>query len=243
MFRNNHQPFGYDSRGNIRSNFLDSLWKHNKFNALQENIKKFHKSRLTGTEVMYLSTEASILDTLMVTEKFNNVLVVSNHKDENIRFTNANYMPVKNYGHHLLPIIHKLNKSEYNLFVANESDNIFSKLYDVYDVNKVDIPDGYILDNTRVDIDTKQKFDAIILVNVQGMKKGKYQARNIKQVFSPYGTENFALIDLFVGDDRTLQPLPKIRGDIFNRIANMHRSDAEDYKDILNRVKESYKVY
>jgi len=245
MFLNQYQPFGYDLKGNIRSNYLESLWKTNTFETLEENVKNVYKSRLTGTELMYLSTEASILDTLMIIEKFKNVLLVPTYDNKNVRLTNEEYTPVGSYGHHFLPIIHKLNGSEYGLYVTdnNTSENMFTKLYDVYDVDKIDISDGYALDNNKVKIDTDVKFDAVILINAKGMKKGKYQAKNVKKAFTPYGTEDFVLIDLFAGSERTLQPTKNTTEDTFSKIASIHRSDDKFYTNILNQLKQVYKVY
>ena len=245
MFLNQYQPFAYDSKGNIRSNYLESLWKTNTFETLEENVKKVYKSRLTGKEIAYLSTEASILDTLMIMKKFENVLIVSTYDNENVRLTTEEYTPVRSYGHHFLPIIHKLNGSEYGLYVANTntSENMFTKLYDVYGVNKINISDGYVLDNDKVKIDSSVKFDAIILINAKSMKKGKYQAKNVKKAFAPYGTEDFVLIDLFGGSERTLQPTKNTTEDTFSKIASIHRSNDKFYNNILNQLKQVCKVY
>ena len=93
----------------------------------------------------------------------------------------------------------------------------------------------------------RRKYDAVVLLGIEGITKGKFQAKNIKKVFSPYCVEEWDLIDLYVGDNRTLQPIPSETQEAFINqvVSNLRVLGTHDgaYDAIVDRLIEIYKVY
>lgn len=252
MFTHNHQPFGYDANDNLRSNLVDREWKQEVFDELYSNFKSVYKNKFRAKELMSLTTEAAILDAILLQKRYENILVVSSHKDDSHNVTNPNFTPYKNMGHHFLPIINKLNLTENNMYVAqvDNVNNMFTKLYETYGIETIRMTEDYNLNAKKIRLSTDVKFDAVVLLGIEGLKKGKFQSKDIRETFAPYcvnsAFEDFDLIDLYVGDDRTLQPTPDIQETFINSVVSHLRNlgpHNEVYDLIVDRLIELYKVY
>lgn len=264
MFSHKHQPFRYNSKKDkINANVIDTEWKEAIFDELYSNFKSVYGHKFRAKELLCLTTEAAILDAMFVYKEYKNILIISSYKDNFDKVTNSDFTPHMNMGHHFLPIINKLNSTRNNMHITQvvNSNHIFTKLYEMYGIytpkadeynlsaNKFRLSDSnrYHFDE-RTMIGRKTGFyDAVVLLGIEGLTKGKFQAKNIKKVLSPHCVEEWDLIDLYVGDDRTLQPIPSETQEAFINqvVSNLRVLGTHDgaYDAIVDRLIEIYKVY
>lgn len=263
MFSHKHQPFRYNSvKDKINANVIDGGWKETIFDELYSNFKSVYGHKFRAKELLCLTTEAAILDAMFVYKEYKNILIVSSYKDNFDGITNSDFTPYMNMGHHFLPIINKLNSTDNGMYITQvgNSNHIFTKLYEMYGVRTVPAEEYNLSANKfRLSLSEKvleraafapgrrRKYDAVVLLGIEGITKGKFQAKNIKKVFSPYCVEEWDLIDLYVGDNRTLQPIPSETQEAFiNRVvSNLRVLGTHDgaYDAIVDRLIEIYKVY
>lgn len=266
MFSHKYQPFKYNYRtGKIKANVINREWKEETFDELYSNFKSVYKHNFRAKELLCLTTEAAILDAMFLHKKYENILIISSYKDNFDKITNFDFTPNMNMGHHFLPIINKLNETQTNMHITQvgNSNHIFAKLYEMYGIPTIPI-DEYNLSVNKFRLQEQPKsspikwrksltgnatifYDAVVLLGIEGITKGKFQAKNIKKVFSPYCVEEWDLIDLYVGDNRTLQPIPSETQEAFINqvVSNLRVLGTHDgaYDAIVDRLIEIYKVY
>lgn len=183
--------------GVIRNRYFDVSQKteildgiRSKFTALGETLRY--------RDITALITDAASIDAMLAVSGYNNILVVTSYqKSEYPSLTTEDNTPVKSAGDHLLPIVHKLNESIGNMYVATprNSSDLMTKLYDQYAIPKVTIDSEYKLD-VPVTIQSDIKFDAVVLLGCGAYKKGNFAAKDIKKNFSKYCTPEFDLIHI-----------------------------------------------
>ena len=183
----------------IETNNIINLDTKTKLMETFGQISVFNNKNVKRQDFVPLITDASIIDGMIVSGGYSNILVVTSFEDANYeRLRDRNYRPVNSAGDHLLPIVHTVNESEGNIYVTmpKNGDNYMKPLYDHYEVNQIECDSYFRLDHD-FKIETDVKFDCIVLLGVEADKKGTYQIDDIKKKFAPYCIQpNVDLIDI-----------------------------------------------
>jgi len=187
------QPKGVEETSVInldtKVTLLQNLGKISVFNGKNVHIDDFTP----------LVTDASMIDGLIVSRGYQNILVVTSFEDGNYeRLRDRNYRSINSAGDHLLPIIHLANESEGTIHVTmpKNGDNYMKPTYDHYEVNQIETDSYFRLDHD-FKIKTDVKFDCVVLLGVEADKKGTYQIDDIKAKFAKYCIgDNVDLIDV-----------------------------------------------
>ena len=187
------QPKGVEETSIInldtKVTLLQNLGKISVFNGKNVHIDDFTP----------LVTDAAMIDGLIVSRGYQNILVVTSFEDSNYeRLRDRNYRPINSAGDHLLPIVHLANESEGTIHVTmpKNGDNYMKPIYDHYEVNQIETDSYFRLDHD-FKIKTDVKFDCVVLLGVEADKKGTYQIDDIKKKFAPYCiSPNVDLIDI-----------------------------------------------
>ena len=167
---------------------------------------KYNNKRITNEDVIALMIDGSVLDGMLTLSGYQNILVVTSFDDKTYeKLRDRNYRPIKSAGDHMLPIVHKVNESEGNLYVTKvrNSENYYTKLYDEFSIPFVEV-DSYFRIDTDFKMKTNVKFDAVVLLGSESHKKGKFSKSDIKSKFAKYCTDDFDLIDVYRGDRRKI---------------------------------------
>lgn len=172
---------------------------------IRDSIPKYNGRNTKGADIITMITDASLVDGMIATSDYKNILVVPSFENSDYpRLRDNRYRSVRSAGDHLLPIIHALNETHGNLYVAQPKvGNVFSDLYNRYDVNIINTDSWFRVDGS-FSIKTDIKFDAVVLLGNEGYKKGSFNAGQVKKKFARYCTENFELIDVYRGTLRKL---------------------------------------
>jgi hypothetical protein len=171
-----------------------------------ETQSRYNNKRITNEDVVALMTDGSVLDGMLTLSGYQNILVVTSFENNTYdRLRDRNYRPIKSAGDHMLPIVHKTNESEGNIYVTKvrNSENYYAKLYEEFDIPFVDVDSCFRIDQD-FKIKTDVKFDAVVLLGCESYKKGKFNKSDIKAKFAKYCTDDFDLIDVYRGDRRNI---------------------------------------
>ena len=134
---------------------------------------KYNNKRITNEDVIALMIDGSVLDGMLTLSGYQNILVVTSFDDKTYeKLRDRNYRPIKSAGDHMLPIVHKVNESEGNLYVTKvrNSENYYTKLYDEFSIPFVEV-DSYFRIDTDFKMKTNVKFDAVVLLGSESHKK------------------------------------------------------------------------
>ena len=224
-------------RTTSNNNLYNLSNKINVIDTISSDLKTFKGSALESEEWTTLITDASIIDALLVDAGYNNILVVTSFEDafyERIR--DRNYRPVKSAGDHLLPVIHKLNRSSGNIYVTRtpNEENWFTQLYNNNEVNFVETESIFRLDGD-LRLKTDIKFDAVVLLGSESHKRGKFNIKDIKKKFEKYCTDTFDLIDVYRNDRREIRGATKSIDKHINRFISAINTPKKVY-DYVTRI-------
>lgn len=178
----------------------------NKKEGLIKNIGKFKGNQITSNDATTLLTDASIIDGLITSAGYQNILVVTSFEDKNYdKLTDKIYRPINSAGDHYLPIIHKVNESAGNMVVTvtKNGDNYLKSLYEKYDITTTESETYFRLDQD-FRIKTDVKFDCVVLLGCEASKKGSHRINDVKKRFSKYCTSDFDLIDIYRNNERKI---------------------------------------
>lgn len=187
------------------SNIINKATKDSLMESLSL-ISSFNNKRVEYNDFVTLVTDASLLDGLLTSTGYQNILVVTSFEDSKYdRLRDRNYRAVKSAGDHLLPFVHKINESDGNMVVTMPvgADNYMRPLIDEMGIDTIDI-DSYWRIDQDFKIKTDVKFDAVVLLGCEASISGKYKANDIKAKFAKYCTGNFDLIDVNRNTQRAL---------------------------------------
>lgn len=179
------------------------------FNIINLTTKENMWREISGNreDITTLITDGSVVDGMLTLSGYQNILVVTSFEstDYTGKLRDYRYRPIKSAGDHMLPLVHKFNESEGNLYVTKvrNSKNFYTDLYDRFDIASVDVDSYFRLDGD-LKMKTDVKFDAVVLLGSESYKKGKFSASDVKKKFAKYCTEDFDLIDVYRNDRRTL---------------------------------------
>ena len=171
-------------------------------------ISHFKNKTLVYDDLIGLVTDASILDGLISTSDYRNILVLPSFEDKDYdRLRDRNYRPVKSAGDHLLPVIHKVNESQGNMYLASPKTdtNHFNAIYDYYDIDRIECNDYFHLDGDFKMKDYGIRFDAVVLLGNKSFKKGKFSVESIASKFQKYCQNNFVVIDVRGDESREVK--------------------------------------
>lgn len=168
---------------------------------------KSNHTQRKRNDFITLFTDGCLLDGMLTLSGYDNILVVTSFEDKNYdRLRDRTQRPVNSAGDHMFPIVNSLNGSHGNVYVTSvpNGDSFFTHLYDHYNINTVDCDSYFKVDNDFKLRNTNVKFDAVVLLGCESMKKGNFRAKDVKAKFSKYCVEDFDMIDVYRGDRRTL---------------------------------------
>lgn len=154
-----------------------------------------------------LLTDGCLLDGMLTLAGYDNILVVTSFEDKNYdRLRDRTQRPVKSAGDHMFPIVNSMNGSHGNIYVTSvpNGDSFFTHLYNHYNINTVDCDSYFKVDNDFKLRNVSVKFDAVVLLECESIKKGGFRASDVKAKFAKYCVEDFDMIDVYRGDRRTL---------------------------------------
>lgn len=171
--------------------------KEELFKAVSEALPKYKGKTLHPNDHIGLITDASVLSGLLNLSGYKNVLVVTSFSDKDYDNVVRGHHAHKSAGDHLVPIVHKAAGTIMNMYVTKvKSGNWFTPFYESYGVKTLDVDSPFVIgDPFRVKTDVK--FDAVVLLGVDHVKKGRHQIKDIKETFSRYCTPEFDLIDVY----------------------------------------------
>ena len=241
-------------------------------NDVRDCIPNFKGRTVKFNDVTSLVTDASLVDGMIASGGYQNILVVPSFENgDYVRLRDRQYRPVRSAGDHLLPIVHALNETQGNLYVAQPKiGNIFNELYEKYDVSLIHVDSWFRVDSSfDINIDERMKFDCVVLLGNEGYKRGKFNAQAVKKKFARYCTPEFDMIDVYRGNLRELtggsKPLDNHIANLTNAIntptiiSTPNRKYTWDFLEALERdkhrflyrrllltvetIKEWYKVY
>jgi len=204
-----------------QSNITHALTKKELMNDLGM-ISSINNKSIEYADFVTLVTDASIVDGLLTSAGYGNILVVTSFEDKNYeKIRDRNYRPVLSAGDHLLPVVHTKNQSQGNIYVTmtKNADNYMKPIYDKYDINTLDV-DSYFRIDGDFRIKTDILFDCVVLLGCESYKKGKFKSSDIKKKFAKYCNPDFDLVDVY----RNVEEPRKITGgtkDITQHIERM----------------------
>jgi len=191
-------------RTSEQNTIVDLETKETMMSTIRDGIPKFNGRVTKFSDITTLLTDASLVDGMLATSGYQNILVVTSF--ENNQYTqlrDRNYRPIKSAGDHLLPIVHSVNETHGNIYVAEpKMGSIFTPLYEKYDINIIPVDSCFKIDST-FKIKTDVKFDAVVLLGSESLQNGKFSATDVKAKFAKYCTEDFDMIDVYRGDTKT----------------------------------------
>ena len=180
------------------------------FNIINLTTKENMWREISGNreDITTLITDGSVVDGMLTLSGYQNILVVTSFESSDYtgKLRDYRYRPIKSAGDHMLPLVHKFNESEGNLYVTKvrNSKNFYTDLYDRFDIASVDVDSYFRLDGD-LKMKTDVKFDAVVLLGSESYKKGKFNASEVKKKFAKYCVNDFDLIDVYRNDRRTLK--------------------------------------
>jgi len=190
-------------RDDVHNNIINL----NKKEDLINNVGvKFKRRKITSNDATALLTDASVIDGLITSGGYENILVVTSFEDRHYdELRDRIYRPVNSAGDHYLPIVHKVNESAGNMVVTmtKNADNYMKPLYEQYEVPTVEAESYFRLDED-FRIKTSTKFDCVVLLGCEASRKGTHKVSDIKKKFSKYCTSDFDLIDVYRNDARKI---------------------------------------
>jgi len=191
-------------RNSEQNTIVDLKTKETMMSTIRDGIPKFNGRVTKFSDITTLLTDASLVDGMLATSGYQNILVVTSFEsNQYTQLRDRNYRPIKSAGDHLLPIVHSVNETHGNIYVAEpKMGSIFTPLYEKYDINIIPVDSCFKIDST-FKIKTDVKFDAVVLLGSESLQNGKFSATDVKAKFAKYCTEDFDLIDVYRGDTKT----------------------------------------
>ena len=190
---------------------------------VRECIPKFKGKDTKVNDVIAMVTDASILDAMIALSGYENILVVPSFENNDYpKLRDGRYRPERSAGDHLFPIVHALNETHGNIYVAQPKvGNIYDDLYKMYDINVIHCDSWFKVDGSfHLAENDAPKFDAVVLLGNEGYKKGSFKSQAVKSKFAKHCTDNFQLVDVYRGTLRRLTGTPKSRDNSINRVIN-----------------------
>jgi len=207
-------------KNSIENTIVNLATKEKLLEDFRDSVPKFQGKDTKFSDITTLVTDASILDGMIATSGYQNILVVPSFQDhEYSRLRDRNYRPINSAGDHLFPVVHMINETHGNLYVAQPKvGNIFTEIYEKYDVNMIRSDSWFKIDSSFKMPKTDVKFDAVVLLGNEGIKRGSFRAQDVKKKFAKYCTDNFQLVDVYRGDLRKLNGGSKEKPNAINRL-------------------------
>lgn len=188
------------------SNIINLKTKEDLLNSIGDVQSKFGSKSIHANDITTLLTDGCVVDGMLTLSGYQNILVVTSFENGMYdRLRDNRYRAIKSAGDHMMPIIHKVNGSEGNIYVTKvrNSENYYEKLYQEFDIPFVEVDSYFRLDGD-FKISTSVKFDAVVLLGCESFKRGKFSASDIKKKFARYCVEGFDLIDVYRNDRRKI---------------------------------------
>lgn len=173
---------------------------------IASRYKSNHRQRKRN-DFITLLTDGCLLDGMLTLAGYDNILVVTSFEDKNYdRLRDRTQRPVNSAGDHMFPIVNSMNGSHGNIYATSvpNGDSFFTHLYDHYNINMVDCDSYFKVDNDFKLRNVSVKFDAVVLLGCESIKKGNFRASDVKAKFAKYCVEGFDMIDVYRGDRRKL---------------------------------------
>ena len=222
-----------------------------------ETQKKFNDRGLTRDDIIAVMSDASILDAMITLMGYQNILVVTSFDKTNYpdRMREPNMRPIKSAGDHMLPIVHKVNESAGRMFVTKprSADNYYTRLYDEFDIAQVEVDDNFMLDtNFKIHdriVGNKLKFDAVVLLGSESMKRGKFNMKTIGHKFEKYANitntsiarmATYDLIDVYRNDLRKLSGNRLNIDDVTDRLVDIINTPKKVYDSDPSWISEDF---
>lgn len=184
-------------RDDINSNIINLSKKERLIDSVVD--LRFKRRKITSNDAITLLTDASVIDGLITSAGYQNILVVTSFEDKNYgALRDRIYRPINSAGDHYLPIVHKVNESAGNMVVTmtKNGDNYLKPLYEKYDIPTIE-SESYFRIDQDFRIKTDIKFDCVVLLGCEASKKGTHGINAIKKRFSEFCTPDFDLIDVY----------------------------------------------
>jgi hypothetical protein len=173
---------------------------------IASRYKSNHRQRKRN-DFITLLTDGCLLDGMLTLAGYDNILVVTSFEDRNYdRLRDRTQRPVNSAGDHMFPIVNSMNGSHGNIYATSvpNGDSFFTHLYGHYNINMVDCDSYFKVDNDFKLRNVSVKFDAVVLLGCESIKKGNFRASDVKAKFAKYCIEDFDMIDVYRGDRRKL---------------------------------------
>ena len=202
MFLYRTQP-----KSTTETNIINLKRKQDILFEIQSASNKSNHNQRKRNDFITLFTDGCLLDGMLTLSGYDNILVVTSFEDKDYeRLRDRTQRPVKSAGDHMFPIVHSLNGSAGNVYVTSvpNGDSFYTKLYDYYNINTVECDSYFKVDNDFRLRNVSVKFDAVVLLGCESIKKGNFRASDVKAKFAKYCVEDFDMIDVYRGDRRTL---------------------------------------
>ena len=233
MIRYRTQPMGY-----VDGEFKSILNNHERKKEIVKKVSEYIK--LPHEEVVDLITDASIMDAMILTGDYKNILIVTT-----TNLTNEN-------GDHLIPVIHKFNYGVGNISVTQPKlyENKLGGLYQDFDIDVVEVDTFFHLGQDKLRMKHKgEPFDVVVLLGNESISNVKHRLDDIKAMFSQHCTEVFDLIDIYRGSKRKLHGgiFPKEKADMISSIILNEdmsiKKETYKYKRVFNNIESLEEIY
>jgi hypothetical protein len=190
---------------------------------IRKCIPSYNGKHTKVNDVTSMVTDASILDAMIAVSGYENILVVPSFENNDYpKLRDGRYRPIRSAGDHLFPIVHTVNETHGNIYVAQPKlGNIFDDLYAMYDINVIHCDSWFKIDGSfHLAENDAPKFDAVVLLGNEGYKEGSFNPQAVKAKFARHCTDDFQLVDAYRGTLRRLTGTPKSRDNSINRVIN-----------------------
>lgn len=204
--------------------------------SVRYSLRNYGNRGTTEHDATTLLTDASLVGGMIAASEYENILVIPSFQNLDYpKLRDRQYRPIRSAGDHLLPVVHKMNESAGNIYVAQPKEgNAFDTVYDNFGVQKIPV-NGWFKIDSSFEIDTDIKFDAVVLLGNEGYKKGKFNAQAVKKKFAKYCTDNFHLIDVYRGNLRQLTGGSKDKSELIKTLVKAVNTPTPIYRPNENR--------
>lgn len=202
MFLYRTQP-----KSTTETNIINLKRKQDILFEIQSASNKSNHNQRKRNDFITLFTDGCLLDGMLTLSGYDNILVVTSFEDRDYeRLRDRTQRPVKSAGDHMFPVVHSLNGSAGNVYVTSvpNGESFYTHLYDYYNVDTVECDSYFKVDNDFKLRNVSVKFDAVVLLGCESIKKGNFLASDVKAKFAKYCVEDFDMIDVYRGDRRAL---------------------------------------
>ena len=217
MFGYKSHPRGYRD-GKLLSNIIGARHRDEAILMIRsffDEVEYYPRSSFDGPawgvmtqDVKNLMADASVVDAFVSLGNYQNILVVPEHDDaDDNGLFHPDGAPKGHMGFLMFPAVHAINDGCANLHIAiaRGRKSIFNNMYRGLaesgreNISVLDADTEFTLDiqNYRLNNVGNVKFDAVVMIGAESMKKGKYNKTDVKSKFAKYCTEDFDLIDVY----------------------------------------------